>query len=158
MIRPLVRGLLVLAGAGALSCQPHPGAPESTPPPRHPAAAPEPAIRPGTVTRIDIAGFFTLQQTGNPLIYDVRPKIFFAMGHVPGAINWPKNGFNAGLPKHEPELRAATKESRPIVLYCTDLACPDAGAVARRISALGYPVTVVEGGFEEWKAAGLPTG
>lgn len=158
MIGPLVRGLLVVAGVGALSCQPQPVAPETPPPPKPPATAQKPPIRPGSVTKIDLTGFFTLHQTGNPLIYDVRPGIFYAMGHVPGAINWPKNGFNAGLPKHEPELRAATKESRPIVLYCTDLACPDAGAVARRISALGYPVTVVEGGFEEWKAAGLPTG
>lgn len=157
MIRRPVRWLVVLTGVGALACQPAPPPAAPAPAPARPAAVAKPAVAPGTIKRIDLTAFFTLQQTGNPLIYDVRPMIFYSLGHVPGALNWPKNGFTAGLPRHEAELRSARKEKRPVVLYCTDRACPDAGTVARKLAALGYSVSLVDGGFEEWKTAGLPT-
>lgn len=157
MIRRPVRWLVVLTGVGALACQPTSPPAGPTPVQTNPSPAAQPAVSPGKISRIDLTAFFTLQQTATPLIYDVRPVIFYSLGHVPGAVNWPKNGFTAGLSKHEAELRSACKQKRPVVLYCTDQACPDAGTAARKLASLGYSVHLVDGGFAEWKAAGLPT-
>lgn len=164
MTRHARRWLALLSGLFALSCtQP---APTATQPPAaarpspdtHPADAPKPAVKPGTVTTLSITDFFLLQEAGGALVYDVRPAIFHALGHIPGTTSWPKSQFEAGLATHEPEIRAAAKAGRPVVLYCTDRGCPDSRTVANRLAALGHSVAIMEGGYDEWKAAGLPTG
>jgi rhodanese-related sulfurtransferase len=100
---------------------------------------------------------FQLQQTNAALIYDVRPGFFFGLGHIPEANSWPKSKYAAQLASRETELRVAAAAKRPIVLYCTDLACPDSATVASRLAALGHSVAILEGGFEAWKTSGLPT-
>lgn len=154
--------LILLPGLLAGSCvQPEPA--KSTSPPTavaaKPAAAPalKPPVKPGRITRLSITDFFPLQQSGTALVYDVRPAIFHSLGHIPGSVSWPKGKFASGLASHEPEIRAAVKAGRPVVLYCTDRECPDSGSVANRLAALGYPVTILEGGYEEWKLAEMPT-
>lgn len=150
---------LVLA---ALSCSgpqtpkpaPAPAAAQAVPPlPPPPAPTPEP----GKITRLPLASLFQLQQTNAALIYDVRPVFFFSLGHIPGASNWPKSKYAAQLAARETELRAAAAAKRPIVLYCTDLACPDAATIASRLAALGYSLAILDGGFEAWKTSGLAT-
>lgn len=154
--------LMLLPGLFAVSCvQPKP--PESPPPPAAvetkptPPPASKPPVKPGPVSRLSISDFFPLQQSGAALVYDVRPAFFHNLGHIPGSVNWPKGRFASGLATHEPEIRAAVKAGRPIILYCTDRECPDSGSVATRLAALGYPVTILEGGYEEWKLADMPT-
>ena len=108
------------------------------------------------VTAISLTRLFSLQQEGRVLLFDARPAFVHAFGHLPGAVNWPRHSFESGLPEHEPEIKAAVAANRVVVIYCTDAACPDAGAVAERIARLGYPVSVLDGGFAAWKEAGLP--
>lgn len=157
------RWLVLVSGLSALSCiQPAPTVAQTpavarTLPDSNPGRVPKPAVKPGTVTAISITEFFPLQEAGGALVYDVRPAIFHALGHIPGTTSWPKSKFEAGLATHEPEIRAAAKAGRPVVLYCTDRECPDSRAVASRLAALGHSVAVMEGGYGEWKAAGLPT-
>lgn len=44
-----------------------------------------------------------------------------------------------------------------IVVYCAGPECPQSGAAAEKLMALGYAnVKAYEGGLEEWEAAGLP--
>jgi rhodanese-related sulfurtransferase len=90
------------------------------------------------------------------LIYDVRPAFVTGFGKIPGAIPWPRHQFDAGLPRHEPEIRAAARAGHPVVLYCTDAACPDARAMAEQLAARGHPVSILAGGIADWRAAGLP--
>jgi rhodanese-related sulfurtransferase len=154
--------MVLVPGLLAVSCV-QPAPPEAPQPPAAvaakpaPAAVPKPPVKPGPVTRISITDFFPLQQSGAALVYDVRPAIFHNLGHIPGSVSWPKGKFASGLASHEPEIRAAVKAGRPIILYCTDRECPDSGSVATRLAALGYPVTILEGGYEEWKLAEMPT-
>jgi rhodanese-related sulfurtransferase len=128
--------------------------PASTAPP---AAVARPAVKAGMVTAMDVTTLFPRQQAGTVLVYDARPGFVAGFGRIPGAVSWPKNDFDARLSRSEEEIRAARAAGRPVVVYCTDAACPDAAAVARRLAARGHDVSVLTGGFAEWKAAGLPT-
>jgi rhodanese-related sulfurtransferase len=126
--------------------------------------SPKPELRPiekskvlkrGRVTTIDLSALYALQQNGRVLLYDARPSFVYAFGHLPAAINWPRGLFAVGLPLHEPEVKAAIAAKKKVVLYCTDAGCPDSGVVAQRLAALGYSVSVLDGGFATWKEAGL---
>lgn len=124
------------------------------------AEAEKPATRagtlPGRVTRIALGNLFALQQSGVVLIYDVRPAFFYSLGHIPGSVNWPKGAYAKQLAARETEIRAAAQSGRPVVLYCTDLACPDAHSVATRLAERGHHTAVLEGGWDAWKTGGLP--
>ena len=154
--------LLVLAlGLVALSCS-EPRGPLSppvvvpTPAPPNPAPA-VPTVKLGVITRMPISTYFSLQQAGTTLTYDVRPGIYYSFGHIPGAVCWPKGSYEAHLSAREAEIRAAIAAKRPVVIYCTDPACPDSTTIANRLAARGHSVVILEGGYEEWKTAGLPT-
>jgi rhodanese-related sulfurtransferase len=107
----------------------------------------------GNITRMPLGDLYQLVQSNAALIYDVRPAIYHKMGHVPGAISFPKAHFERDLAKHEPQIVKAIKNSTPVVVYCTDLACPDALTVASQLSERGHDVSVLQGGYEAWKAA-----
>jgi rhodanese-related sulfurtransferase len=110
-------------------------------------------MTPGTVTRMPIGTLYQLTQSKAALIIDVRPLIFYKMGHIPGAISFPKADFDKSIDKQETQIINAIKNQIPVVLYCTDLACPDAITVATRLSERGHSVSVLQGGYEAWKAA-----
>lgn len=125
-------------------------------PEQEPADSPEeptgPAT-PGTLTRMPLGNLYQLVQKNAAVIYDVRPGMFYKMGHVPGAISFPESDFDRDIARHEPRIRTANANNTPVVIYCTDLACPDALNVATRISARGHDVSVLQGGYEAWKIA-----
>jgi len=121
--------------------------------PENPA---EMAVKEGKVTRIPLGTFFQLQQSGKALILDVRPGFYYGLGHVPGAINWPKGRFQEQLIQREAQISTAVAANKPVLIYCTDLACPDALSVATRLAARGHSTAILQGGFEAWKAGELP--
>ncbi len=111
----------------------------------------------GKVTSISLTELFTLQQSGKVLIYDARPGFFYALGHLPGAISLPKEEGDDGILKHEAEIKAAIAAKKPVVVYCTNLLCPDARTVANHLAGFGYSSSVLTGGWDSWKEADLPT-
>ncbi len=113
-------------------------------------------VKPGRVTRVALGDFLQLQQSGRALIFDVRPGFYYGLGHVPGSVNWPRARFDSGIATFEPKIKAATAAGTPVFLYCTDLACPDALAVAEKLAARGHSVAILQGGWEAWKAGELP--
>lgn len=117
----------------------------------------KPAVRRGAVTEIDLTTFFGLREAGRAVVYDVRPGLFYRMGHIPGAVAFSGKAFGERFPQEQPALDAAVAAGKVIVLYCTNLDCPDGGVVAAWLADRGYPVSVYKGGWEEWKSAGLPT-
>lgn len=167
-MHPRIRPILWLAATATIAlagCAPTPEDEPAKPPVETAAAnrtvAPQSqtgraGTLPGRVTRIALGDLFALQQSGNVLIYDVRPAFFHSLGNIPGSVNWPKYAFNRQLDAREAEIRAATTAGKPVVLYCTDLACPDARNVATRLAERGHHTSVLEGGWEAWKAGGLP--
>lgn len=105
----------------------------------------------GQITRMPVGNLYQLVNAEAALIYDVRPALFYKMGHIDGAINWPKSALQRDFAKHESALTAATKANKPVVLYCTDFSCPDATTVATSLAARGHDVSVLQGGYEAWK-------
>jgi len=123
-----------------------------------PAAAPaKPAVKAGKLTSIEVTTLFPRQQAGTVLLYDARPGFVAGFGKIPGSISWPRHDFDRRLSQSEAEIRAAKAAGKPVVIYCTDAACPDARAVAEKLVARGHDVSILEGGFATWKEAGLPT-
>ncbi|MEO5915995.1 MAG: rhodanese-like domain-containing protein [Luteolibacter sp.] len=147
---------------GTSSCAPSAHEAPAKPPvaAKETPAAPHKSVRMngrGKITSISIPDFFTLQQSGKVLLYDARPAFFYHLGHIPGAISMPKSGCDAEIAKRESEIKASIASKTPIVVYCTNLLCPDARTVAIHLADNGYSSSTLTGGWESWKEAGLPT-
>ena len=78
----------------------------------------------------------------NLVVVDVRAAEDFAKGHIPGAINIPKETWDSpqGLSKDKTN-----------VVYCYTQQCHLAANACVRFAGRGYPVMELEGGFEAWK-------
>ncbi|WP_411827285.1 rhodanese-like domain-containing protein [Luteolibacter sp. AS25] len=111
------------------------------------------APKQGSVTRMPLGDLYQLVQSNAALIFDVRPSLIYKLGHIPNAISWPQGKFLADIDKHEPRITAANEENTPVVIYCTDMACPDAMNVATRLAQRGHKVSLLQGGYEAWKIA-----
>jgi rhodanese-related sulfurtransferase len=89
------------------------------------------------------------------LFIDARSSLFFAGGHIPHAVSLPRKEFASVFSRVEGSLRKDT--SRRLVVYCADVDCDDARAVARELLRAGLkPVFVFNGGWKQWHEAGLP--
>ena len=78
----------------------------------------------------------------NLVVVDVRAAEDFAKGHIPGAINIPKDKWA------RPQGLAKDKTN---VVYCYTQQCHLAATACVQFAAGGYPVMELEGGFEAWK-------
>ncbi len=76
------------------------------------------------------------------IVVDVRAADDYAAGHIPGAIN---------LPKDKWEKPEGLRQDSLNVIYCYSQACHLAACAAWHFAGLGYPVMELEGGFEGWK-------
>lgn len=84
---------------------------------------------------------------------DARESALYAEGRLPGAFSLPIGEVEALLP----EFRRQVDPARTLVLYCSGYGCPDSFDLGLRLIAEGYgDVRVFEGGFPEWRDAGLP--
>ena len=78
----------------------------------------------------------------NLIIVDVRATEDFAKGHIPGAINVPKEKWDNPQGLHRDKTH---------VVYCYTQQCHLAANACVRFAGKGYPVMELEGGFETWK-------
>lgn len=91
------------------------------------------------------------------VLIDARSRVFWRLGHLPGALSLPHDDFARALPDFLSRLRSA--DSRPIVVYCEDSHCLDGENVARRLGAVLSPMTIqiFRGGWKEWEEFDLST-
>lgn len=122
-------------------------------PEKKPISKPDAPVETGKVTSIPLGNLYQLVQKKAVLIYDVRPMLFYKLGHIPGAVSWPKDDFDRYYEKQAANIRAANASNTPVVVYCTDFACPDGLTVATALSNRGHSVSVLQGGYEAWKIA-----
>lgn len=75
-------------------------------------------------------------------IVDVRAAEDYGKGHIPGAINLPKETWDnpAGLSKDKTN-----------VVYCYSQVCHLAANACLAFASKGFPVMELEGGFDIWK-------
>ena len=122
-----------------------------------PTSKPLHASRRADISSIRLEEFFALHEAGMVMVFDARPAVFHAMGHIPGAISLPKDGCDKAILARNDEINAALAAGKTLVVYCTGLLCPDARAVAMRLAAYGHPARIFSGGLDAWRDAGMPT-
>lgn len=81
-------------------------------------------------------------QSGEVNVVDVRASEDYAEGHIPGAVNLPKDRW---------QTLEGLRKDKVSVLYCYSQVCHLAAAAAVEFSGKGYPVMELEGGIRAWK-------
>lgn len=79
-------------------------------------------------------------------VVDVRYPADFKKGRVPGAINLPKGKWS--------DPKGLDKDAT-LYLYCYTPTCHLAAEAAVELTAQGYRVVEVEGGWERWEFSGF---
>jgi rhodanese-related sulfurtransferase len=103
---------------------------------------------------VSLADFRIAVENKNALILDARPAVFFARGHVPGALNLARDDFAADYRRLAPTLKTA--QNQRVIVYCSGGECHDSRLVANALLSLGFSdVSVYTGGWDEWSAAHL---
>jgi len=90
--------------------------------------------------------------TAGGLLIDARSPELFAAGHIKGAISLPFVGIDEVLA----DFIARTDQDQVVVTYCSGFGCPDSFDLGMRLIEEGFSdVRVFEGGYPEWRDAGL---
>lgn len=124
-------------------------------PAKKPTAEVKKSVMPGAITSLDIGQVFTMKESGKAVVIDVRPPLYYRLGHINGAESMPLIKYDKIIAAKRPQLDAAVKDGKVIVLYCQNSNCPDAHKTAVKLAKLGYSASVFRGGWEEWKQAGM---
>lgn len=91
---------------------------------------------------------------GDVITLDARPRVFYELGHLPGARSLSREDFSTDFPALEPVLRVP---GRTLLIYCSDVSCEDGARVARALQERGVgPLLLFAGGVAEWETAGKP--
>ncbi len=89
------------------------------------------------------------------MVIDARAPFFYAQGHVPGAINLPREEFEAAYPRLADRLSARKAEAAAV--YCSGSDCEDARLVTDALMRLGFrQLLIYKEGWDEWSQSGLP--
>jgi rhodanese-related sulfurtransferase len=86
------------------------------------------------------------------LFLDARPRDFWRMSRVPGALSLPEEGFDQAFPPLEPAIRRA----RAVVVYCSGYGCEASHIVARKLRDQGIAAGILDEGLPAWEDARLP--
>lgn len=100
----------------------------------------------------DLAEVRQLAAEGAVLV-DARAAELYADGHLPGARSLPLGEMD----EHLEAFRQAVPTESVVITYCAGYGCPDSFDQGVRLLAAGWrDVRVFEGGYPEWRDAGLP--
>ncbi len=87
------------------------------------------------------------------LIVDARSPELYEIGHILGALSLPMVEIDTLLPGFLDQIA----KDRPIIIYCSGFGCLDSFDLGVLLLEKGYQdVRVFEGGYPEWRDAGLP--
>ncbi len=89
------------------------------------------------------------------LILDARPASIYRAGHIPTALNLPRDDFDRQYQALRSTLQA--RRDQLIIVYCSMLRCSESQVVAEALKKLGYPhVRLYRLGWFDWQNARLP--
>ena len=86
------------------------------------------------------------------LFLDARPRDFWKMSRIPGALPLPEDDFDRAFGEAEERLRRASG----IVVYCSGFGCEASHVVARKLRERGLIAAILDEGLPAWQDAGLP--
>jgi rhodanese-related sulfurtransferase/DNA-binding transcriptional ArsR family regulator len=102
---------------------------------------------------LDAVGFDELRsrlKSGSAVVVDVRPAAEYAAGHIAGAVSIPYDEI-------EDRLNELPRD-KEIVAYCRGPYCVFADQAVKALKGKRRRARRLDGGFPEWKNAGLPIG
>ena len=103
---------------------------------------------------IELGEFAGMVRERSVLVIDARAPLFYRMGHVPGAVNLPREGFASFL---ERSGLLGEGKSRVVVVYCQSETCEDSRMVAESLRRVGFAsVRVFSEGWRRWVESGAP--
>ena len=103
---------------------------------------------------IELGEFAGMVRERSVLVIDARAPLFYRMGHVPGAVNLPREGFASCL---ERSGLLGEGKSRVVVVYCQSETCEDSRMVAESLRRVGFAsVRVFSEGWRRWVESGEP--
>ncbi|MEO0340977.1 MAG: rhodanese-like domain-containing protein [Bacteroidota bacterium] len=109
------------------------------------------------VQDMDQSDLFKLVESKRVVVLDARPEVFHRLGHVPGALSFPRGEFSTKAEEHRTILRNAAEQDIPIVIYCASLTCKDADLVSEGLASVGmHDHWIFRPGWSAWKQSGLP--
>ncbi len=109
-------------------------------------------VRPGDEL-VEVAEAKRRLDAGSAVFLDARPPAFYAMGHIPGALNLPEDDFERAFARLEARLRGQFD----VLVYCSGFGCEASHIVARQLKARNVPAAVLHEGWPAWTDAGYPT-
>jgi rhodanese-related sulfurtransferase len=83
---------------------------------------------------------------------DARPRDFWRMNRIPGALSLPEDDFDRAFAELQGRLRRASG----IVVYCSGFGCEASHIVARKLRERGFIAAILNEGIPAWQDAGLP--
>jgi rhodanese-related sulfurtransferase len=118
------------------------------------ATTPQPRPESRSVAEyVSLDEFKQLVTDKSAIILDARPEIFHRLGHVPGALSFPREDFQAAFGANQMGLKS---RNTLIAVYCSSSSCEDSELVKKGLVDLGFSkVAVFKGGWAEWTEAGL---
>lgn len=116
---------------------------------------PKSLLKKGEITEVMVEQVYGLRGENKALLIDTRPPIFFALGHIDGAINVPLKNFSTSYPANQSKITTAVSEGKVLLVYCANQTCIDSHRMASLLAEKGYNSSVFKGGWELWKETGL---
>jgi rhodanese-related sulfurtransferase len=86
------------------------------------------------------------------LFLDARPRDFYEMSHIPGALPLPEDDFERAFAAIEQRLRS----SLDVIVYCSGYGCEASHIVSRKLKERGIPAAILHEGWPAWTDAGYP--
>jgi rhodanese-related sulfurtransferase len=86
------------------------------------------------------------------LFVDARPRDFWRMSRIPGAVSLPEEDFERAFPEVEPQLR----RNLSIIVYCSGYGCESSHIVARQLRERGFPAVILDEGLPAWQDEEYP--
>lgn len=119
-------------------------------------------LKGGKESRMEIQGVrmvdtdevrFYLDNEKGTLIVDARSPEEYGLGHIPGALNVPADGFDSAWSRTSQSLAKA----KFVIVYCSGGSCNTSHEVAERLQSKGVKNVAVFGdGLPGWMKAKLP--
>jgi rhodanese-related sulfurtransferase len=86
------------------------------------------------------------------LFLDARPRDFWRMNRIPGALSLPEDDFEKVFAPLAPTVRRA----KAVVVYCSGFGCEASHVVARKLRERGIAAGILDEGLPAWEDAGFP--
>lgn len=110
----------------------------------------------GPIHTIDAAKLYSLLSEKAVILIDARPPLFYLLGHIPQAYNFPLKRYKNHSMALIEYLKKRKNAPFPIVLYCQNEDCPDGELLAKKLIQRGFSPFLYKGGWEEWQSFSFP--